>query len=103
MPALEYLTHTGKTYDISLNRTVNIATCVLRDPSGQEHTLGAGTSITGVTFQNSDRYVICRVTIGPMEESLLGEWFLIQKNTDNTERVQPVTFQWASKYEIAVS
>ncbi|KAI8437426.1 hypothetical protein MSG28_011749 [Choristoneura fumiferana] len=96
MPALEYLTHIGKTYDISLNRTVNTATCVLKDPNGQEHTLSAASTIPGVTFQNSDRYVICRVTIGPMDDSLIGEWFLIQKNTDNTERVQPVTFQWAN-------
>ncbi|XP_061726864.1 uncharacterized protein LOC133532279 [Cydia pomonella] len=96
LPALEYLTHTGKSYDISLNRTVNLATCILIDPTGTEHTLSTASSIPGVTVYSADQYVICRVRIGPMEQSLLGEWTLVQQNTDNTQRRQHVIFQWAN-------
>ncbi|XP_047995147.1 uncharacterized protein LOC125233248 [Leguminivora glycinivorella] len=96
LPALEYLTHTGQTYDISLNRTVNLATCILIDPAGSEHTLSTASTIPGVAVYNADQYVICRVRIGPMEQSLIGEWTLVQQNTDGTKRRQNAVFQWAN-------
>lgn len=92
------MSHIGGFVDLNLNQTGVGGGCSLTTPDGQEHTLGATTSIPGVTIRPNSKFVSCRVTIGPMTEALLGDWVLTLLGSDQTRRTQPMTIAWASEY-----
>ncbi|XP_052754060.1 uncharacterized protein LOC128201355 [Galleria mellonella] len=82
--------------DISLSKISHEETCNIITPNG-ETVLAENVNIPGVTVRNSSYFVSCRITIGPINESLLGNWSLCGEYKDKNEphkRCQPVSISW---------
>lgn len=96
MKIIEFPTRVGQNIDISLSKTAYPEDCYIQNPKGYIVT-AADANIDGVTVHGSSDFVSCRVTIGPMDDTLLGDWALCGKRTDNSEerdRCQPVRITW---------
>lgn len=72
---------------------------MLRNPAGQIFVLDSTLNQPGVNVQTSNKFVSCRVTIGPMTADLLGEWVLMHQITGQRERRIHATIRWASEYK----
>ncbi|KOB77916.1 Endonuclease MutS2 [Operophtera brumata] len=93
---IEFPTRTGQNIDISLRKTTNAEDCYVRKPGGTD-VMTTNANIEGVTIHSSSDFVSCRITIGPMDESLLGDWALCGKRADNNgeqDRCQLVRISW---------
>ncbi|KOB77914.1 Uncharacterized protein OBRU01_03354 [Operophtera brumata] len=93
---IDYPTRTGQHIDITLSKTTNAEDCYVRKPGGTD-VMTTNANIEGVTIQSSSDFVSCRITIGPMDESLLGDWALCGKRADNNgeqDRCQLVRISW---------
>ncbi|KAJ0172152.1 hypothetical protein K1T71_012125 [Dendrolimus kikuchii] len=92
---VDHVTRVGAFFDISLSKIDDQEECFLTTPEGQRVPLTSN-HILGVEVRNSSNYVNCRVTIGPMEQKLLGIWSLCGRRSDNIERCQPANVTWYS-------
>lgn len=93
---IAFPTRTGQNVEISLSKKEFTEDCYILKNDG-EKVKTTDTNIEGVRAHDSSEYVSCRITIGPMDESLLGEWSLCGKRTDNNEepdRCQLTTITW---------
>ncbi|XP_013186228.2 uncharacterized protein LOC106131619 [Amyelois transitella] len=92
-------TRTGLTIDISLSRKDLESleeTFTLTTPQNEVIDLGQNSIPPGLTVHDSSDFVAKRVSVGPMEESLLGRWTLCgEVNTEVTvTRCQSVVISW---------
>ncbi|KAI5645815.1 hypothetical protein NE865_02085 [Phthorimaea operculella] len=89
----------GTNHCISLSKRDYVEECELQTPSGDKIKL-ENVQINGVqAFTTPTDFVSCRVTIGPMEESLLGVWSLCGRRTGSAnpyDRCQSANITWAS-------
>ncbi|XP_047990857.1 uncharacterized protein LOC125229941 isoform X2 [Leguminivora glycinivorella] len=96
LPTLQHVAHEGHFIDLALNQTGQTGNCLLRVPSGHEYTLVTAGSLEGITAHEQNKFVSCRVVIGPITETLIGDWVLIQQFNDPHLREQPATISWAN-------
>lgn len=83
---IQFPTRVRRNIDISLSKTAYPEDCYIRKPDGSAvRTADATTNTNGVTIHDSSDFVSCRVTIGPMDETLTGDWALCGKRTDNSK------------------
>ncbi|KAG6438623.1 hypothetical protein O3G_MSEX000099 [Manduca sexta] len=79
------------TVTVEVTGTGSIDSCVYRAPSGQVYGFQASEQFPGVEIVNVDNNILCRMSIGPIKENMLGEWQIIGKFSRNgifTERRQ---------------
>lgn len=96
---INHFTRTGLSIDISLDKQSFEEECYVEPPNG-ELTKANSLNMEYVTVQKSSNFVSCRITLGPMSESLLGNWRLCGKSTETDEmRCQPANIVW-SKFKI---
>ncbi|XP_013186300.2 uncharacterized protein LOC106131675 [Amyelois transitella] len=89
----------GLNVDISLSKKERPASIeekfTIITPDNQTLQLESS-NVPGVTVHSSSDFVASRVTIGPMEESLLGRWVLCGEINEDIplRRCQPVVIRW---------
>ncbi|XP_037303325.1 uncharacterized protein LOC115453331 [Manduca sexta] len=94
LPNIELVARTGQLIDITLNNMKQDERCFFDNPRGERGSEETGMS--GVRIHESSRYVSCRITIGPMEQSLIGNWTLCGNYGpgNSYERCQAVNIAW---------
>ncbi|CAB3233332.1 unnamed protein product [Arctia plantaginis] len=95
---LIHFTRKENVVDISLDRKSFIEVCYIQPPNGTivEASLF---KVEGVTVQHRTDYVSCRITIGPLDDGLVGRWSLCGMSENNGEmRCQPVTITWYNNH-----
>uniref|UniRef100_A0A2A4J868 Immunoglobulin domain-containing protein n=1 Tax=Heliothis virescens TaxID=7102 RepID=A0A2A4J868_HELVI len=91
---INHYTREGLEIDISLDNTVSDEECYIQPPGGSL-VKSESFQMEHVTVQKKSNYVSCRITIGPMTGSLLGEWRLCGKPTGKDEmRCQQADIVW---------
>ncbi|XP_075984702.1 uncharacterized protein LOC142982192 isoform X2 [Anticarsia gemmatalis] len=91
---IQHFTRQDVTIDISLPKKDSEEDCYIRPPNGRM-TIADELQIAGVEVRSKSNFVSCRITIGPMSDSLLGSWRLCGKSEANDEiRCQPVDIAW---------
>ncbi|KAJ2954852.1 hypothetical protein O0L34_g3169 [Tuta absoluta] len=99
LPTIDHGAKIGTNITITLSKQDFTEKCYVQTPEG--HVIGLEEApINGVqAYPTRTNFVSCRVVIGPMEQSLLGDWTLCGKRADGDttlERCQPVIISWAT-------
>ncbi|KAM3962088.1 uncharacterized protein ACR2FA_003772 [Aphomia sociella] len=93
---IDHRTKTNDNIDISLSKISYQEKCSIITPEG-DTVLAENIDIPGVTVHESSNFVSCRITIGPMNSSLLGNWSLCGEHEESGKthlRCQPASISW---------
>lgn len=92
---IRHATRPGMLIDISLDKKTFVEECYVQAPEGELKKV-EDFQMSNVKVQESSNYVSCRITLGPMSDSLLGLWRLCGKSKQNHEmRCQPAMVFWS--------
>lgn len=94
---ISHITYLGASVDISLGKLSHKEECSIRTPDDITVPLDLIDTITGVVAHGSSHFVSCRVTVGPVTNSSIGDWVLcgeyIEEGVEH-KRCQRVTISW---------
>ncbi|XP_037303277.1 uncharacterized protein LOC119188581 isoform X1 [Manduca sexta] len=93
---IDRVTRIGEHIDMSLDNSEQEELCYFISPNGEDSTIVE--SIAGVTVHERSIFVSCRMTVGPIERSLIGNWTLCARRTDTVihERCQHINVTFSN-------
>lgn len=76
----------GNTLNVEVSVNMGqVDSCSFNTPENTEYTMGNGYNFEGASFVKVGGNVVCRVAIGPITESLLGNWTITGKFSNNND------------------
>lgn len=97
-----YVVHFGGVISPSVSGLGDVLTCQIITPAGEDIALTGDTDYPGLQRTALDSITVCRVNIGPIDASMLGDWVIYAKFHSPffgfTETRMPFTFNLYSKY-----